>query len=277
MLEASLFVERGVVLELRVAGGDALPQLAALLAAGALAQRSLDVAQRRLGERRLDRVAILDRQRYDGSFSMWSANGEAQQWLTPYAVEALIRARAAGATVPEGALREALRFLDDAIEDTSADNPESRAAQAYRLYALALAGQPRLGAARRLFEQLGDLPTQIARAQLAATFARGGDTVRAEQAFAAALTATGRRFWSFDYGTAARDALATASLLRESGVLADRVNAAMAVLPGADFTPARSRPCRLIASGSGGGLTQPAGSARSRRTRRARRVSARRW
>ena len=184
--------------------------------------------------------AILDRQRYDGSFSMWSANGETQQWLTPYAVETLIRARTAGATVPEGALREALRFLDDAIEDTSADNPESRAAQAYRLYALALAGQPRLGAARRLFEQLGDLPTQIARAQLAATFARGGDTVRAEQAFAAALTATGRRFWSFDYGTAARDALATASLLRESGVLADRVNAAMAVLPGADFTPARS-------------------------------------
>ena len=184
--------------------------------------------------------AILDRQRFDGSFAMWSANGETQQWLTPYAVEALIRARTAGATVPEGALREALRFLDDAIEDASGDSPMERAAQAYRLHAMALAGQPRLGAARRLMENLNDLPTQLSRAQLAATFARGGDTARAEQAFAAALAATGRRFWSFDYGSAPRDALATAALLRESGLMADRLNQAMSVLPGADFTPMRS-------------------------------------
>ncbi|GGJ03380.1 alpha-2-macroglobulin [Neoroseomonas lacus] len=184
--------------------------------------------------------AILDRQRFDGSFAMWSADGEAQQWLTPYAVEALLRARTAGATVPEGALREALRFLDDAIEDAGGDSPTDRAAQAYRLYAMALAGQPRLGAARRLIESLNDMPTQISRAQLAATFARGGDTVRAQQAFTAALATTGRRFWSFDYGTASRDALATTLLLRESGLLTDRLTQAMSVLPGADFTPNRS-------------------------------------
>ncbi|MBR0680483.1 alpha-2-macroglobulin family protein [Roseomonas eburnea] len=184
--------------------------------------------------------AILDRQRFDGSFSMWSASGEAQQWLTPYAVEALVRARTAGATVPEGALREALRFLDDAIEDTSADTPEERAAQAYRLHALALAGQPRLGAARRLMENLNELPTQLSRAQLAATFARGGDTVRAEQAFAAALAATGRRFWYYDYGSAPRDALATALLLRESGLMPDRLSQVLNTLPGAAFTPLRS-------------------------------------
>lgn len=184
--------------------------------------------------------AILDRQRFDGSFAMWSASGEAHQWLTAYAVEALIRARTAGATVPEGALREALRFLDDAIEDTAADTPEERAAQAYRLHALALAGQPRLGAARRLMESLNELPTQLSRAQLAATFARGGDTVRAEQAFAAALAATGRRFWSFDYGSAPRDALATTLLLRESGLMPDRLSQALNTLPGAEFTPRRT-------------------------------------
>jgi uncharacterized protein YfaS (alpha-2-macroglobulin family) len=184
--------------------------------------------------------AILDRQRFDGSFAMWSANGEAQPWLTPYAVEALVRARTAGATVPEGALREALRFLDDAIEDAGGDSPMERAAQAYRLYALALAGQPRLGAARRLMESLNDLPTQIARAQLAATFAIGGDTVRAERAFTAALATTGRRFWYFDYGSASRDALATTLLLRESGLLANRLTQAISVLPGADFTPNRT-------------------------------------
>jgi uncharacterized protein YfaS (alpha-2-macroglobulin family) len=184
--------------------------------------------------------AILDRQRFDGSFAMWSASGESQPWLTPFAVEALVRARNAGATVPEGALREALRFLDEAIEDAGGDSPQDLAAQAYRLHALALAGQPRLGAARRLFESLGQLPTQIARAQLAATFARGGDTARAEQAFASALGMTGRRFWLFDYGSATRDALVTALLLRESGLAQDRLNQAMNVLPGAEFTPLRS-------------------------------------
>jgi uncharacterized protein YfaS (alpha-2-macroglobulin family) len=184
--------------------------------------------------------AVLDRQRYDGSFAMWSANGDGQPWLTPFAVEALVRARTAGATVPEGALREALRFLDEAIEDTATDTPQERAAQAYRLHALALAGQPRLGAARRLFEILDELPTQISRAQLAATFARGGDTARAERAFASALAATGRRFWSFDYGSAPRDALATTLLLRESGLMPEALSRAMTVLPGADFTPRRT-------------------------------------
>ncbi len=206
------------------------------LAAGLAEEGAPDRAARL--QRAVD--AVLDRQRFDGSFSMWSASGEAQQWLTPYAVEALIRARTAGATVPEGALREALRFLDDAIEDTAADTPEERAAQAYRLYALSLAGQPRLGAARRLMEQLNEMPTQISRAQLAATFARAGDTQRAQLAFSSALTSTGRRFWGFDYGSAARDALATAALLRESGVMQDRLNQAMQVLPGAEFTPQRA-------------------------------------
>ncbi len=184
--------------------------------------------------------SILDRQRFDGSFAMWSASGESQPWLTPFAVEALVRARTAGATVPEGALREALRFLDEAIEDAGGDNPQDRAAQAYRLHAMALAGQVRLGAARRLMEALNDLPTQLSRAQLAATFARGGDTARAEQAFTAALAATGRRFWSVDYGTAARDMLATTLLLRESGLLPDRLSQAMTRLPGAEFTPYRT-------------------------------------
>ena len=184
--------------------------------------------------------AILDRQRFDGSFGMWSASGESQPWLTPYAVEALIRARTAGATVPEGAMREALRFLDEAIEDADGETPVERAAQAYRLHALALAGQPRLGAARRLMENLDQLPTQLSRAQLAATFARGGDRARAEQAFLSALAATGRAFWYADYGSAPRDALATAVLLREAGMMPERLSTLLTRLPGPELTPMRT-------------------------------------
>ena len=181
--------------------------------------------------------AILDRQRFDGAFGLWSANAEAELWLTPFAVEALLRARAAGATLPEAALNDALRFLDDAVGDTGEATPEERAAQAYRLHALAMAGRVRLGAARRLMENTGDMPTPLSLAQLGAVFVRGGDRARAEQAFNAALSSLSRRWWSFDYGTAQRDALAVASLLKESGLLADRLAALMGALPGQNFTP----------------------------------------
>jgi hypothetical protein len=181
--------------------------------------------------------AILDRQRFDGAFGLWSANAEAELWLTPFAVEALLRARAAGATLPEAALNDALRFLDDAVGDTGEATPEERAAQAYRLHALAMAGRVRLGAARRLMESAADMPTPLSLAQLGAVFARGGDRGRAEQAFNAALSNLGRRWWHFDYGTAQRDALAVASLLKESGLLADRLAALMGALPGQNFTP----------------------------------------
>jgi uncharacterized protein YfaS (alpha-2-macroglobulin family) len=181
--------------------------------------------------------AVLDRQRFDGAFGLWSANAEAELWLTPFAVEALLRARAAGATLPEAALNDALRFLDDAVGDTGEATPEERAAQAYRLHALAMAGRVRLGAARRLMESAGDMPTPLSLAQLGAVFARGGDRARAEQAFNAALSNLGRRWWRFDLGTAQRDALAVASLLKESGLLADRLAALMGALPGQNFTP----------------------------------------
>ena len=182
-------------------------------------------------------LAILDRQRFDGAFGLWSANAEAELWLTPFAVEALLRARAAGATLPEAAVNDALRFLDDAVGDTGETTPEERAAQAYRLHALAMAGRVRLGAARRMMESAGDMPTPLSLAQLGAVFARGGDRARAEQAFNAALSRLGRRWWSFDYGTAQRDALAVATLLKESGLLVDRLAALMGVLPGQNFTP----------------------------------------
>ncbi|MFM7779540.1 MAG: alpha-2-macroglobulin family protein, partial [Alphaproteobacteria bacterium] len=160
-----------------------------------------------------------------------------ESWLTPFAVEALLRARAAGATLPETALNDALRFLDDAVGDTGEATPEERAAQAHRLHALAMAGRVRLGAARRLMENAGDMPTPLSLAQLGAVFARGGDRVRAEQAFNAALSNLVRRWWHFDYGTAQRDALVVASLLKESGLLADRLAALMGALPGQNFTP----------------------------------------
>ncbi|MFC7543133.1 hypothetical protein ACFQU2_31810 [Siccirubricoccus deserti] len=180
---------------------------------------------------------VLNKQRYDGGFGLWSAQGETQYWTGAYAVEGLLRARQAGAAVPDAALEDALRQILEQVEDGTPDTPEERAAQAYRLHVLSLAGRPRLGAARRLLEQLDELPTPLAKAQLAAAFARAGDQPRAEQAFASALAPQARRPWLYDYGSAERDALAIATLLKESGLLPDRMAALQARLPGPNFLP----------------------------------------
>ena len=178
--------------------------------------------------------SVLDRQRYDGGFGLWSANDEADPWVSAYAAEFLLRARKAGAAVPDGAVVDVQKYLGDALENVT-NSPEGMAAQAYQLYALALAGQPRAGANRVLAEQMDKLPTPLSRAQLGAALALSNDRPRAEAAFAAALAAPARKDWDGDRGSALRDQAAIAVLLKESGLLADRLPQLLASLPGSDL------------------------------------------
>jgi uncharacterized protein YfaS (alpha-2-macroglobulin family) len=179
---------------------------------------------------------VLDRQRFDGGFGLWSSSEEAEPWLSVYATEFLLRARTAGAPVPDQAIKDALKFLSDATDEPG-DKPEDYAAQAYRLYVLALAGQGRPGAARVMAERIQQLPTPLAKAQLAAALALAHDQPRAEAAFTAALAAPARKWWSFDYGTALRDQTATALLLKESGLLPNRLNQLRQAMPGPELSP----------------------------------------
>jgi uncharacterized protein YfaS (alpha-2-macroglobulin family) len=179
-------------------------------------------------------ASVLDRQRYDGAFALWTASDAAEPWLTPYAMEFLLRARAAGAAVPAAALADGLKALGEAADDEG-DTPADLAAQAYRLYVLAYADQGRPGAARVLAQRIDKLPTPLSKAQLGAALALAHDTPRAEAAFAAALAAPARRWWADDYGTALRDQAAIAVLLKESGLLPERLLALAAALPGADL------------------------------------------
>jgi uncharacterized protein YfaS (alpha-2-macroglobulin family) len=181
-------------------------------------------------------ASVLDRQRFDGGFALWTASGEAEPWLTPYALDFLLRAKTAGAVVPDQAIADVLKFLREAADEESS-TPEAKAAQAYRLYVLARAGQGRPGAARVLAEDLDQLPTPLAKAQLGAALMLAHDRPRAEAAFTAALASPARKWWYNDYGTALRDQLAIVVLLKESGLLPDRLNALTAALPGADLSP----------------------------------------
>ena len=193
------------------------------------------------GPERLNRLqrmvnTVMDRERYDGGFGLWAANDPAEPWLSEYAIEFLLRAKRGGATVGEAGLNDALKFLSDAV-NSGDSKPEAIAGQAYRLYDLALAGQPLAGANRVLFEKLHDLPTPLAKAQLGAALALSNDRPRAEAAFTAALDAPARRYWAFDFGDAMRDQAAVATLLKESGLLPDRLRTLLGQLSGADLKP----------------------------------------
>ena len=181
-------------------------------------------------------ATVLDKQRFDGGFGLWSASGEAETWLSAYATEFLLRARTAGAPVPEATIRDALKYLSDNLENLPG-TPEGQAAKAYYLYALAFGGQPQAGANRILMEDLAQLPTPLAKAQLGAALALSNDRPRAEAAFAAALDQPGRKDWDADRGSALRDRFAVTVLLKESGLLADRLNRLIGTLPGADLRP----------------------------------------
>ncbi len=178
----------------------------------------------------------LDRQRYDGAFGLWSSQGEAQPWLTAYATEFLLRARRAGAAVPPTALDGALGWLADEVGHPP-DDPASRAAQAYAVYVLALAGRAPAGAIRVMATSEDELPTPLARAQLAASLARVAEPAPAVAFLRAAFNAPSRKYWGSDYGTALRDQLATAVLIKESGTGAVAAPAMVAALPGAGLDP----------------------------------------
>ena len=179
---------------------------------------------------------VLDRQRFDGGFGLWSASEDAEPWLSVYATEFLVRARQAGAAIPDQALIDAEKFIAGAADEPG-DKPADLSAQAYRLYVLALVGQGRPGAARVTAERINTLPTPLAKAQLGAALALAHDQPRAEAAFTAALAAPARKWWDFDYGTALRDQAAIAVLLKEANLPGDQLKKLVDAMPGADLSP----------------------------------------
>ncbi len=195
----------------------------------------------RLGQLQEAVQRILDKQRYDGAFGLWSGNGEAEPWLSLYAIDTLMRARDAGVAVPPAALASAMKLISAQVSGNgdNDEGPRAPSLNSYRLYLLARAGQGQAGAARVLLEKISTIPTAIARAQLGAALALAHDRARAETAFEVALRVPAREWAPADYGSALRDQLALIVLLRESGIFPDRLPGLVAKLPGGDLKPAQ--------------------------------------
>jgi alpha-2-macroglobulin len=184
--------------------------------AGALAGHDADALNRRT-QARLDRLLTL--QRKDGAFARWSPTGPVEPWLTAYVLDVLTRAREAGFRIPDQPYETGLGWLAGMVEAGSPDQAELPA-RAYAQYVLARAGRGDQGDIRYFYEdRFADLPTDLARAQTAATLALLGEAEMAGRAFAQAgggrVDLAGLRDW----GSELRDRAGTLALMAESGVV----------------------------------------------------------
>jgi alpha-2-macroglobulin len=161
----------------------------------------------------LDRAIghVVELQRSDGSFGVWSDSGDTVPWLDAYAADFLIRAKEHGRNVPDFAIKSAVGWLHDYVRREHTGISELPAV-AYAHYVLARAKSDDLDELRYFNDtQLARLPTQLAKAQIAAALAQYGDAARAAAAYDEALIAGPRRSAAIryvDYGSELRDGAA---------------------------------------------------------------------
>ncbi len=161
---------------------------------------------------------ILQKQRYDGAFGLWSENSTAEFWLTSYALDFLLQAKEKGYEIPPFFIEQALNWLKKAIQN--ADKSESKILPniSYGYYILTKAGQSQPEEVRYLFDTfLNQMPTALSVGQLAATLAMQGDLQRAKKGFDKVMKMIRPANFYGDYGSGIRDLAATIYLVHEAG------------------------------------------------------------
>lgn len=163
-------------------------------------------------------------QRYNGSFAMWSAEGDEEYWATVYVTDFLLRAREQGFAVPAAALKSAqervLRYLQEGylIDNDYSQAPESTrfAVQAYAGFVLARDKRAPLGALRSLFERRQHARSGLPLVHLALALQWMGDKPKADQALHAGLNVQrSDDLYMADFGSDLRDQAQILALLQE--------------------------------------------------------------
>lgn len=162
---------------------------------------------------------VLAYQSSTGSFGLWSP-GSGDLWLDAYVTDFLTRAREQKFDVPEQSMVQALENLQNALSYET--NVKDRGNEiAYALYVLARNRKAAISDLRYYADtMLGDFPTPLAKAHIAAALALYGDARRSQDIFAAAANmSTGLVNVSLarsDYGSSLRDGAAVLALAAES-------------------------------------------------------------
>jgi uncharacterized protein YfaS (alpha-2-macroglobulin family) len=103
-------------------------------------------------------AAILKLKRFqapDGGFQFWPGWGDSDDWSTTYVGHFLLEAKARGFELPAEMLGDWTAFQQEKAEAWTTKADADGLSQSYRLYTLALAGAPSLGAMNRLREVSG--------------------------------------------------------------------------------------------------------------------------
>jgi hypothetical protein len=191
-----------------------------LLYANQLAERFAYPADKNLPDRVQGAIdLILQKQRGEGSFGLWSDSDDEEPWLSAYAMDFLGRAREKGFAVPDYFYKKGLDWLTDEVKHSDRKDKHLETL-AYAHWVLARAGQARHEDARYLFDTRFDkISSPLAQAQLAGTLALLGDQERAMKGLQAALRSADTEaasWWS--YGSRLRDLAAIISVLDETGL-----------------------------------------------------------
>ncbi|XCN74395.1 MAG: alpha-2-macroglobulin [Candidatus Electrothrix aestuarii] len=193
-----------------------------LLSANLLAERFAAPLDKNLPGRVQEAIdRILQKQRGDGSFSLWWDSGSAKPWLTAYALDFLSRAQEKGYVVPEYFYKKGMHWLTDQVKNANNPQVQDLAPLAYAHWVLARTGQGRHEDARYLFDTwFQQTPSPLAKAQLAGSLALLGDRNRAIKGLKAAMEQANRdpsSSWH-NYGSRLRDLAGIIHVIAESGI-----------------------------------------------------------
>ncbi len=164
---------------------------------------------------------VLSYQSSSGSFGLW-APGYEDLWLDAYVTDFLTRAREQKFEVPEQAMLQAIENLQNRI-GYDADIRSRGNEIAYSLYVLARNRKAAISDLRYYADtMLGDFPTPLSKAHLAAALSLYGDAERSRSVFldAAGMSEEARltkvSLNRSDYGSSLRDGAAVLALAAES-------------------------------------------------------------
>ncbi len=159
---------------------------------------------------------VLDMQNYAGDFGMWGPGGQADSFLSVYAIDFLYQAKAKNFVVANDALKRATNWL----KTTSGNGDELT--RAYAFYVLARNGQANVSDLRYFSDtKVGGMKSGLAAALTGAAAAQVGDRSRAEYGFGKAralITGADPATYPHDvYGSLLRDLSGAVALAAENG------------------------------------------------------------
>ncbi|MCA9732045.1 MAG: alpha-2-macroglobulin family protein [Deferribacteres bacterium] len=156
--------------------------------------------------------AAIERIRYfqtgEGGFAYWPGGQEANKWGTVYAGHFLTEARKRGYHLPEDLVNRWMRYMKTHISRSrdKQNYHDQSLFSVYRLYVLALAGEPEIGDMNRIRENGISKLSETAKWMLAATYALAGIEKTATSIMSEAnLTVDDYFEFGGTYGSSARD------------------------------------------------------------------------